>query len=96
VGTKISGIFNYQYSVTCLEDKQFEFFSSECKCRRLNFLLPEEYEKIELFDVAGRKLFSYNEKNKEIIIDLIKNLPKGIYFLRVISNKGIYVKKLNF
>jgi hypothetical protein len=101
VGTKISGIFNYQYSYFKCQthstpDKINKESFSKCNCEKYNFLLPEEYEKIELFDVAGRKLFSYNEKNKEFIIDLIKNLPKGIYFLRVISNKGIYVKKLNF
>jgi len=65
-------------------------------CDSLNFIIPDKYEKMEIFDVAGRKIFSYDGKNKEIFVDLIKNLPKGTYFLRIITNKGIYVKKLIF
>ncbi len=53
-----------------------------------NISLPE---KIELYDIEGRLIKSYNTRSNSFGID-VSSLPKGFYTIRIQSEKGIIIK----
>ncbi|MBW1298021.1 T9SS type A sorting domain-containing protein, partial [Aquimarina litoralis] len=67
--------------------------------KHLTIELPKnntEITKIQIIDVHGREVFSKPIVNSSNNINFATNLPRGIYFLRLLSptNKVIKVKKI--
>lgn len=61
---------------------KFEVKSENCELRE-----------VEVYNVCGEKLYTEQITHPKFIT-LNLNLPRGIYFLKVISDKGIAVKKM--
>lgn len=53
---------------------------------------PKEFD-IEIADLSGRQIDSYPQNKTSLIIDL-NGYPKGIYFLKIISDHKICVEKI--
>jgi len=72
--------FDRQKEVTLLPNPTSAFIS----------ILNTNYQEIKIFDVTGKqvKAVTTNEKNIDV-----RDLKKGIYFVKVKSNKNIYVLK---
>ena len=52
-------------------------------------------DKIELIDLQGRNCYILNEiPSKELINLPLTDIPKGVYFLKIYSNRGVLAKKL--
>ncbi|MFT3795666.1 T9SS type A sorting domain-containing protein [Flavobacterium sp.] len=58
-----------------------------------NVKTDSNIEYLQLFDLQGRILLSSNENSNEISIDL-SNRPNGVYFLKIITQKGGKIEKL--
>ena len=51
-------------------------------------------EKVEIFDIVGKKLSTVNFRLSTINSIDISHLPEGIYFVRVMTEKGVVTKKI--
>ncbi|TXD51035.1 T9SS type A sorting domain-containing protein [Polaribacter sp. IC066] len=86
VGATLSNTdFEFVTSLSLFPNPATTFF----KVRSENEVL----EQISLYDVNGKKVFEKSSNQKEITID-IQKLKAGIYFAKIISNKGSQVKKI--
>ena len=71
-------------------------FSSETT---VQFSLPEnEYAKIDVFDLSGRKIKTIAERNffegiHEVILEK-ENLGAGIYLLQLTTDSGVSIQKI--
>ncbi len=94
----ISRMFSYIYWPTICPEARPDFISSsKCGCDSiniLNFSILTNFEKIEVFDITGRRVFLSEVRNKEFFKGAIENLPKGIYFLRIITREKVHIKKI--
>ncbi len=50
-------------------------------------------QKVEVFDFAGKKLFSQDANASSIQIDL-SNLIKGMYLMKIKTDKNTYTEKI--
>lgn len=53
----------------------------------------EKIQQVQLFDISGKQILSINEENKFYTIDS-KNLPKGIYVLKVMGIDAVNTFKI--
>ncbi len=68
-----------------------------CKCTKgfnLSISQFDNFQKIEVFNITGRRIFLSDVRNKELFKGAIKDLPEGIYFLRITTKKKIHIKKI--
>lgn len=93
----ISGMFRYIWDPRCpqIEEPNPEFIQiSGCKCKSIDSVLPRIFEKMEVFDITGRRIFFTDKTNREFFADALNDLPEGIYFLRIITKEKIYIRKI--
>ena len=48
---------------------------------------------VDIFDISGRVVLSNSQKEKNILQFDISSLAKGIYYIKLNSDKGIYIRK---
>lgn len=92
----VSGMFTYIYTSLCPEATPDFILPSRCGCGTFNIMglsIPSNFQRIELFDITGRRIFFTDRRNKEFFINALKDLPEGSYFLRIITKEKIYVRK---
>ena len=53
----------------------------------------EENVLIDVFDIMGKKVFTQNNRNAKIIID-IKDQPQGIYLVKITIGGQVFNEKL--
>jgi len=93
----VSGMFTYIYTPLCPEANPDFISPSECGCGSFNIMglpIPSNFYKIEVFNITGRRIFFTDRENKEFFINALNNLPRGNYFLRIITEERIYVRKI--
>ena len=92
------GILNFSSALTEIQQalgiqnqlvQQFKIYPNPVK-NQINIVTNEKIIELQLFDVSGRniKIFT-NEKTQDL-----SQLSKGIYFLKIKTNKGITVEKI--
>ena len=90
----------------CYQEKQqpyLRFYGINrflCKCLRINTWASDlqfvckysdnlELSKVEIYSLLGKKIIVSNSKTIEI-----QNLPSGVYFTRIFTDKGMITKKV--
>jgi len=56
-------------------------------------LSSEEPVKLEIYNLSGKEIYSFQEDHLEKKIDL-SNQPKGVYLLRIKTKTGVYTEKI--
>ncbi len=95
--TSIYGSLNVKFTPNTLTDvDEINNINVSVYPNPANDVINIELDKdanIEVLDILGQIIKTINNNNKETTID-IKNLPSGVYFVRITTDKEIITKKL--
>ena len=80
-------------SVSDLSDNSFRIYPNPAK-DKIYVELSAGFEQIRLFNIAGLQVMESTGNSEKVILD-VKNLPSGIYLLKLSNTKGqIYTRKI--